>query len=239
MSVNELIAAGERLGYEGDELRQFVREQQAAARNEREAVRAAERQAEAARAEAEREARRLELELQLQIEQVRQNDADGNQRQGGPAQVKAPLPKLPKFDESKDHMDAFIERFERFATCQGWPREGWAISISSLLTGKGLQAYAALSDMEAAEYDSLKATLLKCYDLNEEGYRRKFRETKPGTVETASQFLAKLQNFFGRWTEMAKADKTYEGLRDMMLKEQFLSVCHEELRMFLRERGLR
>ena len=261
MSVNELIAAGERLGYEGDELRQFVREQQAAARKESEAVRAAERQAEvereavraaerkaeaaraeaeAARAEAEREARRLELELQLQIEQVRQNGADGNQRQeriGAPAQVKAPLPKLPKFDESKDHMDAFIERFERFATCQEWPREGWAISISSLFTGKGLQAYAALSDMEAAEYDRLKATLLKCYDLNEEGYRRKFRETKPGTVETASQFLAKLQNFFGRWTEMAKVEKTYEGLRDMMLKEQFLSVCQEELRMFLRERG--
>ena len=254
MSVNELIAAGERLGYEGDELRQFVREQQAAARNEREAVRAlerqaevereavraAEREAEAARAEAEREARRLKLELQLQIEQVRQNGADGNQRQeriGAPAQVKAPLPKLPKFDESKDHMDAFLERFERFATCQEWPREGWAISISSLLTGKGLQAYAALSDMEAAEYDSLKATLLKCYDLNEEGYRRKFRETKPGTVETASQFVAKLQNFFGRWTEMAKVEKTYEGLRDLMLKEQFLSVCHEELRMFLGERG--
>ena len=171
-----------------------------------------------------------------------QNGAGGNQRQGrirAPAQVKAPLPKLPKFDESKDHMDAFIERFGRFTTCQECPREGWAIGISSLLTGKGLQSYAALSDVEAAAYKSLKATLLKCSDLNEEGYRRKFRETKPGTVETASQFLTKVQNFGGRWTEMAKVEKTYEGLRDMMLKEQFLTVCHEELRMFLRERGAR
>ena len=35
---------------------------------------------------------------------------------------------------------------------------------------------------------------------------------------------------------MAKVDKTYEDLRDLMLKEQFLSVCHEDLATFLRER---
>ena len=101
-------------------------------------------------------------------------------------------------------MDAFIERFERFATCQDWPREGWSISTSSQWIRKGLQAYAALSDGETTEYDSLKATLLKYYDLNEEGYRWKFRETKPRTVETASQLLAKIQNYFERWIEMAK-----------------------------------
>ena len=117
MSVNELIAADEQLGYAGDELRQFVREQQAAARDAREAEREAEREAR----EAEAAARRQELELQLQIEQARQANAGadpGVGRAAGPAQVKAPLPKLPRSDESEDQMDAFIERFERFATCQ-------------------------------------------------------------------------------------------------------------------------
>ena len=86
------------------------------------------------------ESRRQELELQLRIEQARQDRVGTEQAQDtgvSRTQVRAPLPKLPKFDESKDGMDAFIERFERFATCQEWPREGWAVSISSLLTGKG------------------------------------------------------------------------------------------------------
>ena len=250
MSVRELLEAGERLGYEGDELRQFVQEQQALARREREEAREAEREARNAKREAEErarvveermsESRRQELELQLRIEQARQDGVGTEQAQdrGVPrTQVRAPLPKLPKFDESKDGMDAFIERFERFATCQEWPREGWAVSISSLLTGKGLRTYATLSIDESSDYDTLKTALLKSYDLNEEGYRRKFRETKPTITETASQFVSKLQHNFDRWLEMSKVDRSYEGMRDLMIKEQFMSVCHEDLAMFLKERG--
>ena len=44
MSVRELLEASERLGYEGDELRQFVQEQQALAGREREEAREAERE---------------------------------------------------------------------------------------------------------------------------------------------------------------------------------------------------
>jgi hypothetical protein len=45
-------------------------------------------------------------------------------------------PRLPKFEESKDDIDAYIERFERFSISQGWKEDTWAISLSSLLTGK-------------------------------------------------------------------------------------------------------
>ena len=39
-------------------------------------------------------------------------------------------------------------------------------------------------------------------------YRHYFRETRPDSTETASQFIAKLQVYFGRWLDMAKVDKT-------------------------------
>ena len=122
MSVRQLLEAGERLGYEGDEFRHFVQEQQALAGREREEAREAEREARNAEREAEErarvveermsESRRQELELQLRIEQARQDGVGMEQAQDrgmSCTQVRAPLPKLPKFDESKDGRDAFIE----------------------------------------------------------------------------------------------------------------------------------
>ena len=53
----------------------------------------------------------------------------------------SPRPKLPKFEEGKDDMDVYIELFERVASSQGWDQATWAISLSSLLTGKGLEVY--------------------------------------------------------------------------------------------------
>ena len=62
-------------------------------------------------------------------------------------------PKLPKFDENKD---AFLERFERFAESQLWPEAQWAVSLSLLLTDKGLQVYSRMPSTETSNYGSLK-----------------------------------------------------------------------------------
>ena len=41
-------------------------------------------------------------------------------------------------------MNAYMERFERFAKTQGWHEDTWAVSLSSLLTGKGLGVYTSM-----------------------------------------------------------------------------------------------
>lgn len=225
MNLQELTDLGVKLGYEGSALQQFVREQQEAERKEREAKRESERQ--------EREDRQKELEIQLQIEQAKTENGGAV---GHSIHMKSPLPKLPKFEEGKDDMDSFLERFERFANCQVWPKESWAISLSPLLAGKGLQVYATLSVKAANDYDQLKIALLKRYELNEEGFRRRFKESRPEAGETVSQFVSKLQIYFTRWVEMAEVEKDYGGLKDLMLRDQFLSMCHEELATFLKER---
>ena len=100
-------------------------------------------------------------------------------------------------------MDTFIERFERFVESQGWNRDEWAVCLSPLLTGKGLQVFSSMPSDEALQYDVLKKALLKRYEMTEEGFRNKFRHTKPEQGETAHQFVATLQRYFNRWVGMS------------------------------------
>ena len=95
-------------------------------------------------------------------------------------------------------MDTFIESFERFAESQGWNRDEWAVCLSPLLTGKGLQVFSSVPSDEALQYDVLKKALLKRYEMTEEGFRNNFRHTILEQSETAHQFVARLQRYFNR-----------------------------------------
>ena len=89
------------------------------------------------------------------------------------------MPELPVFEDDKDSIDDHLQRFERFARAQKWDKTRYAIILSALLTGKALTGYARLSDNDAADYDKIKTALLKNYNLNEEGFRLKFRRSEP------------------------------------------------------------
>ena len=52
------------------------------------------------------------------------------------------LPDLPIFEDGKDSMDAFLERFERMAAIRKWDKGRWAIVLSALLSGRALETYA-------------------------------------------------------------------------------------------------
>ena len=51
------------------------------------------------------------------------------------------VPKLPSFDEKIDDLDAYLYRFEGYATMQGWPKERWVSNVSALLKGNALQVF--------------------------------------------------------------------------------------------------
>ena len=181
----------------------------------------------------EAEEREIEkLKLQMQIKEIG-NDTPLTSLDLG---VKALRPKLPKFDENKDDMDAFLERFERFAISQSWPENQWAVSLSPLLTGKGLQVYSSMPASEANDFKSLKTALLKRYQLTEDGFRNKFRTSKPESGETVFQFVARLKRYFQRWVDLTEVTQDYDGLSDLLVREQFIGTCSEGMRLFLRER---
>ena len=150
--------------------------------------------------------------------------------------IKAKAPKIPAFNEGKDEMDSYLLRFERYATAQKWEPDTWATGLSGLLQGKALDVYALMPKEDALNYYKLKVALLKRYELTEEGFKRKYKKCRPENGETFQQFTTRMKSYFTRWIDMASIEKSYEGLRDLILREQLTFICNRDLELFLRER---
>ena len=146
------------------------------------------------------------------------------------------MPKLQPFDDKNDDMDAFIRRFESYAVSLEWPIEKWALNLSALLHGIALDVYNRQPVNDTSNYDSLKEALLRRFMLTEEGFREKLRTAKPERGESFGQFMTRLEGYFNRWIELGHVDKTYQGLKDALLREQAMSVVTRNLRIFIMER---
>ena len=150
--------------------------------------------------------------------------------------IKAKAPKIPASNEGKDEMDSYLLRFERYATAQKWEPDTWATGLSALLQGKALDVYALMPKEDALNYDKLKVALLKRYELTEEGFKRKYKKCRPENGETFQQFTTRMKSYFTRWIDMASIEKSYEGLQDLILREQLIFICNRDLELFLRKR---
>ena len=257
-ALQELIALGKDMGFEGKELQQFVAEQQQAERDERQKRREAEREAreaEQARREAEQamEERKLrltlehemkakELELEARLKEVQLGGAQGanaaDADRGGGARMSTPkMPRIPEFKDGKDSIDAYIERFERIATQNGWSRDTWSVALSALLTGKALDVYARMDSQDALDFGKLKKALLDRYELNAEGFRKRLRESGPDEMENPHQYLTRLGNYLNKWVDMTGVPQTVDGIKDLIVMEQFVQTYSLDLATFLKERS--
>ena len=81
-------------------------------------------------------------------------------------------------------------------------KTGWASKFSTLFSGRALEVYSRLSEEAAKDYDKVKIALMKRYDLTEDGYRRKFRASKPEVGESPDQFIVQLNRNLLRWLEL-------------------------------------
>ena len=199
----------------------------------------------------ERELRKLELEADLlkqkeaieaakrehELELARLAQGRNDTERAEVREDRAKAPKLPSFVDGKDDLDAYLQRFERFATTAKWEKTGWASKLSALLSGRALEVYSRLSEEAAQDYDRVKLALMKRYDLTEDGYRRKFRASKPEVDESPEQFIVRLDRYLLRWLELSNTERSFEGLKDLFVKEQFIDSCPKELAIHLRERA--
>ena len=250
--LEKLLSQGKELGYSGEDLRKFVDSQQKAERDERAERRKVEwehQEMQKKNLEIEIEKIRLQTQLrerELALEQQRARNAEvdatssgSGERMhdgGGHSRNYAPRPKLPCFSESSDSIDAYISRFEVFAQNQGWPEEEWAIMLSALLTGKALQIFSSLTGSQQTDFLQLKHALMKGYDLTAEGFRKKFRQSRVKQGETFKQFGARIEHYFVKWLSLSACEDEFDDLKELVLREQILSVCSPELQIHLREK---
>ena len=265
-SAQVLKQEAEDIGFEGKDIVEYVKEQQKLDREERAAwreerkradeaeekrradeihfaqIEAAKEQAkieaakEQAKLEAEKELKIKEMELQAQQAQV---TASASLAATPPPRNKdAKSPKLPSFVDEKDELDSYLLRFERYAENASWEKDTWAIKLSALLTGRAMDVYTRMSDADASDYDKLKKALLTRYNYTEDGYRKRFREATPETEETPDQFVIRLKNYLAKWLELSgSSPQNFNALVDLIVKEQFINACSEDLAMYLLERG--
>ena len=261
-TLQELVSLGKELGYEGEELREFVKIEQDRAREARVQEREFEMEKmkeenkkivkqgeliklEQEKLEKERAAREEDYNIQMRVieaetrriqaETVLRNAAPVGDNTAGAA-IKVKGPSLPNFDDTKDDLDAYLRRFELFATAAKWPKENWAIALSSHLTGMALEVYSRLPNDDAHDYDKVKLALMERFECTEEGFRCKFRSAKPQKGEQVKEFASRLRNLFARWLELSKCEVSVEGISNVLIAEQLLQTCGNDLQVYLRER---
>ena len=81
--------------------------------------------------------------------------------------------KSQKLEEA--NVDEYFAHFERTALNLGWPRGCWSMLLQTVLTGNAQRAYATLPTENCADYELVKAAILKSFKLVPEAYRQKFR----------------------------------------------------------------
>ncbi|GFO48854.1 Pol polyprotein [Plakobranchus ocellatus] len=256
-TMEEIVKKADQLEYRGEKREEYLKqefklldERQAREKKEeaerQEKKEEAERQERKEKEEADRK-ERLEMEktkldaemklLQAKIEAgIIKNEPDGSGARSSDSGAKHP--KLPNFKDGRDDLDIWLTRFERFAESNGWSREKWSSLLCALLTGRALDCYGRLSAEQARNYDKVKEALMKRYDLTEDGYRRKFRTCKLAESESPDMFIVRIVTYLDRWIELSKTDKSYEKLKDLIVREQFMDACPEDLATSLREKDL-
>ena len=83
---------------------------------------------------------------------------------------------------------------------------------------------------------ALEGGVAAAIQLHEQGYRQRFREAKPEGAENPDQFIVRLRNYFTQWVKLSDVESSFEGIIELMVKEQFANSCSKELSVHLMKR---
>lgn len=147
--------------------------------------------------EADKEIRIRQLELEAGFSASPQSP----QRQ---FEVSKNIALVPPFRESE--VDSYFSAFERVAAALHWPQDVWSILLQCKLSGKAQEVLAALSLEDSLQYDIVKATVLRAYELVPEAYRQRFRNHKKPPDRTFVEFARDKESLFDRWCSASKAN---------------------------------
>ena len=135
--------------------------------------------------------------------------------------------KLTRLSE-EDDIESYLTKFERIMAANEVSRERWSFQLAPHLTGRAQQAYAALPPEDAKTYNTVKEAILRRYDINEETYRQRFRQLRPKDGESPQELITRLRDLATRW---ARKSESRDDLLDLIVREQFLVILPEDIRV--------
>ena len=85
----------------------------------------------------------------------------------------------------------------------------------------------------------MKKALLTRYNYTkDDGCKKRFREATPETEEMPDQFVIRLKNYLANWLEFSgSSPENFDATVDLIMKEQLINACSEDLAMYLLVRG--
>lgn len=141
---------------------------------------------------------------------------------------------VPPFDETE--VDKYFQHFEKVADSLNWPKAQWSLMLQSVIKGKAQIAYSSLSLSDSADYERVKAQILKAYELVPEAYRQKFRNLRKVEGQTYVEFAHDKEVYFERWCSSMTIDSNFERLKELMLIEEFKRCVRDDVKSFLDEK---
>ncbi len=102
------------------------------------------------------------------------------------------------------------------------------------LIGKAQEVCAALPIEASLDYDTVKAAVLRAYELVPEAYRQKFRACSKQAKQTYVEFAREKKTLFERWC-LASKITTFEELQELVLLEDFKTCVPESVVVHLNE----
>ena len=112
----------------------------------------------------------------------------------------------------------------------------WSMLLQTVLTGKAQRAYVTLPTENCADYDLVKAAVLKSFGLVPEAYRQKFRTQRKTENQSYVEFLREKESALDKWCDSKRIDRDAEKLRQLILAEEFLNCVPEEVGVHLSEK---
>lgn len=228
-TIEELRAQAELLSLTGKDVGTFVVQQQAFEREER----AKERE----ERDKERECEEREKVRQFELAKLQLAKEGGATKQRPCQEPTVKGPKLPAYKDEED-IAAYLTRFERIAQLLKVEEDTLAVRLGSLLSGKAAELYSTFDTNTISDFSLLKQALLTGFDKTPERYRQDFRSNKIKVGESYRQFSTRLLQLFDSWLEASEIPRTFDGLREFVVLDQFLASLFPDLRLFIKEQDV-
>ena len=235
--LRDLVEPGRELGLEGEELREFVKEQQALERDERAKQRQLEIESQQHEFEAKQRADEIRLR-ELEVEKCKIEAGTSSRGENEDVSVttnfnwSSVVKLVPKFSESD--VSKYFLSFEKLMKLLVCPPEYWTLLLQSVLIGKALEVYSCLDSDQSENYEVVKESILNAYKLVPEAYRIKSRNHRKTANVTYLEFARTKTQYFDNWCASLEV-KSLETLRELILLEDFKNNIPQGIKLHIEE----